>query len=353
MPVSDDEALTDNLIDLPNSPIKRDTEKDGETETSAVNKSSSSSDAKSEKSMIKELETEFIAPEKKVLASSLLLELENLVKSEGNPEAVKLLENLEKALGVNCGSNSELLESCFSTKNDLTKSPKRSDNPLGNENIVDESNEKSCEDNIDVESSESLKQLSLSDGRSLQDNLNTEKEINKSDKSLVLLGEKYDQVSPREQSPNDLYDSSDGVHDDSITALKKENQITDDQKMAVEILVGLGKLLTGENKDPMTANVLKNLGRVLNVASSNNFNLENVVQTSVEESKRADTPVKSRAVTPSRKSAPLSGLSRSANRKSLESSTKVIEIYLGNDLLSSIKNGLKNQSRNRRITFSE
>ena len=328
LPVSDDEVPVDDLIQLPISPAKQNSPPANNTFENIINveKSSPNSTAKSEKSMLKELEAEFIAPEKKIVASTLLNDLEKLVKSEGNSEAIKLLENLEKALGVNRESNAELLAICFADRNDLTKSPTRSGSSLSNGNIKDDNNERSCEDNADVEFAEFP-----TDDKCHSDNFNIPKVINKSDKSLKLVSEKLDGNSSRKlPSMNTMDGSSENINDsvnNSINNIKERNQITDDQQLALELLMGLGKLLSGEKKDPMTANLLKNLGTALNLASGNNRSEGNETEEEPEQPKRLGTPMKIPVSTPPRKSVSISSFSRTLNRKSLEPNAKVIYFY--------------------------
>lgn len=62
---------------------------------------------------IKEIEKEFTQSEdsdkNKIVVTSLLLELEKLIKTEKNPDAEKLLNDLEKVLGVKWENNTDLL----------------------------------------------------------------------------------------------------------------------------------------------------------------------------------------------------------------------------------------------------
>lgn len=325
LPVSDEDSQVEDLIELPKSPCKQGGEKSNGGEESA--KSASSSDSKlEEKNVLKDWDTNFRDPENKIIASSLLLDLEKLVKSEANSEAAELLKSLEKALGVKSGSNVDLLATCLtSERNNLEKSPKKSESIGGTGNITDENVEKSREDNNDIDALESFKQLSSSEDNNLNNNLNIDKEINKSDKSPLLVSEKYEEFSEENDKKNPPPENTSGeIHNDSMEAFKQQNQITNDQKIAVEILVGLGKLLTGENKDPKTANLLKNLGIALNLASSYNSDPVAQEESPVKENKRVGTPIKNRMATPPRKSAPLSLFSRSANRRSFNLKSKVM-----------------------------
>ncbi|XP_043280639.1 uncharacterized protein [Venturia canescens] len=314
LPPSDEDLQVDDLIELKKSPGKSEIEK--LEDRGKQEKSGSSSESKSEdKDMLKDLDTNFRDPDNKIIASSLLLDLEKLVKSESNSEAAKLLKSLEKALGVKCESNVDLLATCLgSERNNLEKSPKKWENVGGTENIKDENIEKSREENNEIETSESFKQLSLSENN----NLNFDKAINKSDKSPILISDNHDSFS-EEREEQSVPENTSG---NSIEAIKQQNQITDDQKMAVEILVGLGKLLTGQNKDPQTMNLLKNLGTALNLASSHNSDLDVREQSTNNENKRVTTPVKNRIGTPPRKSTPNSVFSRSVNRRSFDSNSK-------------------------------
>jgi hypothetical protein len=108
LPKSDDETV-DNLIDLPVSPLKNTllpkvnvtTEKHVETNVIFS------------KDNIKELENEFIDKKngnKKAITARLLLDLEKLIKEDNNPDAYKILNDLQKLLGMECDNNSEILQ---------------------------------------------------------------------------------------------------------------------------------------------------------------------------------------------------------------------------------------------------
>ena len=113
LPDSDDEVIVDNLIDLPPSPFKTEAPPNSPTEVESGNPTSDESSEEKNKIKMKEIEMEFIEPkdpEKKIMATSLLLELEKLIKTEKNTDAEKLLNELEKVLGVKWENNTELLE---------------------------------------------------------------------------------------------------------------------------------------------------------------------------------------------------------------------------------------------------
>lgn len=113
LPDSDEEAeaVEVNLIDLPVSPLKTDvlvnSSNEAKCETKELN------ETVNEMKKIKEIEKEFTQSEdsdkNKIVVTSLLLELEKLIKTEKNPDAEKLLNDLEKVLGVKWENNTDLL----------------------------------------------------------------------------------------------------------------------------------------------------------------------------------------------------------------------------------------------------
>ena len=132
LPESDDEAVVDNLIDLPSSPLKPEAPPNSPTENEG--ESPLFSESQKEKNNMKEIETEFIEPkdpEKKIMAISLLLELEKLIKTEKNTDAEKLLNELEKVLGVKWENNTELLATYL--ENAKSNMQINKDNPENND----------------------------------------------------------------------------------------------------------------------------------------------------------------------------------------------------------------------------
>ncbi|KOX69978.1 hypothetical protein WN51_04493 [Melipona quadrifasciata] len=135
LPAFDDETSV-NLIELPISPEKNDSKKnikitENENNDSYKNKIDECSNKMKEN--VKDLEMELVEPisvEKRPRAITLLLDLKKLIETEKNVEANKLLENLEKVLGINCKSNTELLTTYLNATNNLSKSPQKSSTSL-------------------------------------------------------------------------------------------------------------------------------------------------------------------------------------------------------------------------------
>ncbi|XP_012288700.1 formin-J [Orussus abietinus] len=271
LPVSDDEQVVDNLIELPPSPNAA-SNPSANTELQIVKESSlqNLNDLKKDKNTIKELEMEFIDPlstEKKAVAATLLLDLQKLIKTEHNSKAKKLLDNLEKALGINYVSNVELLTTCLQNTNDLTKSSRTSDGQVDSvDDMKNDSADNSREENLNIISLESTKEFEQQESTNLSDNLNTDKEINKTNKSLIFVNEGLADISPIENTHSER--SVEMISDDSINIEKKRGRSTADEKMAMELLVSLGKVLNGQNVDSSTMSLLQNLGKVLNFATS-------------------------------------------------------------------------------------
>ncbi|XP_011501521.1 PREDICTED: kinesin-related protein 4-like [Ceratosolen solmsi marchali] len=108
LPKSDDETV-DNLIDLPTSPLKN----------TLLSKVDTSTEKHVESNVIllqdniKALENEFIEKKsynKKATTATLLLDLEKLIKEENNPDAYKVLNDLQKLLGIEYDNNAEILQ---------------------------------------------------------------------------------------------------------------------------------------------------------------------------------------------------------------------------------------------------
>lgn len=245
----------DNLIDLPVSPGRiegADTiVKKEEVEKSTESKVSDE---------IKELESQFIdhdVARNKIMASTLLLDLEKIVHRENNPEAITLLENLEKVLGVKYESNTQLLATCVQWTNNLSKSPKKCTKKLGSlDNIRNNSLEKSHEDNNEAVAAPSNDNMNkICNDENLGLNLNVEKEINKSEKSIIA-----DLTHEEKENPPE--------------ADNEDKKIGVDQTEALELITNLSKILGGSKNESSPLSLLTNLRQVLNLAT-NQLNFEN------------------------------------------------------------------------------
>ncbi|XP_051162987.1 repetitive organellar protein-like isoform X2 [Leptopilina boulardi] len=156
LPDSDDEVEV-NLIDLPVSPLKSADVPENSLETKNENQQINKTD--NEINKIKEIEMEFtqpVDPDKKIVVTSLLLELEKLIKTEKNPDAEKLLNDLEKVLGVKWENNTDLLNVYLQNAKDNVQIDK-------NDNVNNEETE-----NINLETKlEEIKDIEPEENKSI------------------------------------------------------------------------------------------------------------------------------------------------------------------------------------------
>lgn len=156
LPDSDDEVEV-NLIDLPVSPLKSTDVPENSLETKNENQQINKTD--NEINKIKEIEMEFtqpVDPDKKIVVTSLLLELEKLIKTEKNPDAEKLLNDLEKVLGVKWENNTDLLNVYLQNAKDNVQIDK-------NDNVNNEETE-----NINLETKlEEIKDIEPEENKSI------------------------------------------------------------------------------------------------------------------------------------------------------------------------------------------
>ncbi|XP_046478240.1 uncharacterized protein PF3D7_1120600 [Neodiprion pinetum] len=281
LPASDDEIVVDNLIELPVSPAKGETSANSDQNGNPTEIASSKPSDSVICQGFKDLESEFIDQDhttNKVMAATLLLDLEKIVHRENNPEAITLLENLEKVLGINCESNAQLLATCMQGTNNLSKSPKRCLSKLSSiENIRHENLEKSHEDNDLAGMSNSMKVLKIQNDVSLEMNLNDKKEINKIEKSVIP-----DFSPSTEENTANLSEK----FNSSNTVENEQKEVQVDQAEALELITNLSKILGGRNNESSPLSLLTNLRKVLNLAT-NQLNFENCQTT---KSKNRDTP---------------------------------------------------------------
>ncbi|KYN44659.1 hypothetical protein ALC56_00653 [Trachymyrmex septentrionalis] len=301
LPAFEDEPVVKDLIDLPVSPKGNSKDiKNSDTKQSSANIDSA------EENIFKEMESPFTdSSVVKQNITSLLLDLRKLVK-ESNPKAKKLLDDLENILDINYKNNTELLVSCFNTSNKLQSSLKISSESI--ERFDKSSTGKSEEKEDGKIFSEKL----YSDEKSLPD-------INK------LKDTSQDIVSIEKSSNMSLSckdNSEDCMNTSNLSEYskhkEKDNQV--DKKIAIELLVNLKKLLSGQAEDAMTIKLLKNIGRTLNTAlnstehemQANYIEKQNIQQT---------TPVRNRQEFSRNMHSSLS--TKVAPRRSLESKSKV------------------------------
>ncbi|XP_076753951.1 uncharacterized protein LOC143425209 [Xylocopa sonorina] len=295
LPAFDDEASVENLIELPTSPYGNDTKSKSEKTTEQKDNESHTnkreiSNRVEEK--IKDLEMEFVHPvsaEKRLTAATLLLDLKQLIKTEKNIEADKLVENLEKALGVNCDNNTELLTACLNATNNLAKSPQKSSSGLEIIKNVAESNmEHSQEDNLDGDSTESIKESVFFESINFND-VNTNKCTN-NQKYLNSVSEINVEKIERKRDEN-KFNGEKISKENSVS--KSENNTLLNERMIIELLTNIGKLLSEQTEEHSSRNILNNLGKALNSAS-NNYDIDKDVASNNAFIEIEKTPKKSK-----------------------------------------------------------
>lgn len=255
LPEDDDEGVG-NLIELPVSP-KKNLKKVDENDL----KQSPTNIDNAEENFMKEKGPQFTdctsAETMQAMITTLLLNLKKLVKVEDNPEASTLIDNLENVLGVKYKNNMELLAS-LNVSNKLQDS-ELSDDKLNDNNQSDKtrvtSNNKSQEENEKI-----------SDEK-ICDNENSSYINNKSeDTSQVTTTSSNNSLTDRVSLCNNNSENNLNTVNSPKTELKDCHS---DEKLAVELLVNLGKLLSGQPEDATTLQLLKGIGKALNVASNN------------------------------------------------------------------------------------
>ncbi|XP_031780124.1 uncharacterized protein DDB_G0288805 [Nasonia vitripennis] len=233
LPQSDDEAV-DNLIELPTSP-QRDS---SSPETNKPIKKEPESNQLSPKEKIKALESEFIEqkdPNKKAMAATLLLDLEKLIKEEHNPDACKVLTDLQKLLGVECDNNTEILQVCLQSTDNSPREELSKGNSDSIKNVPDSDCEltNSKEDKHDDSKNSSSNSTDISESK-LRKNVKSENE------SQIV------------QTSSENKENS--------------NEIPEDQQLAINLLRTLNKIVNEKNGDS-AVDVLRSLGSVLNMAT--------------------------------------------------------------------------------------
>ena len=331
LPAFDDEAMVDNLIELPLSPCVNGVNPTNEKAADCAENNSPTDKheepvAKKAEENVKDIEMELIetiSTEKRITAATLLLDLKKLVTTEKNTRANKLLENLEKVLGVNWDNNTELLTTCLTTTNNLGKSSQKSSSSVEIIKNVAESNmEYSREDNLSRNSPEITESAlcanvnfnDFGENKCAANNQKNLEEINGESKDEVLEVKPKTEEINKEKEINDL-DNENQCENDSFC--KTEDNSFKNEKMALELLANIGKLLSKQTGEHSTLNLLKNLGNVLNFAS-NNTDANTKADDNYVENQR--TPKKSTSKFGKRTHS--SALSKSANRFSLDLESK-------------------------------
>lgn len=332
LPAFDDEAMVDNLIELPLSPCVNGVNSRNEKAADCAENNSPTDkheEPKKAEENMKDIEMELIetiSTEKRITAATLLLDLKKLVTTEKNMRANKLLENLEKVLGVNWDNNTELLTTCLTTTNNLGKSSQKSTSGVEIIKNVAESNmEYSQEDNLSRNSPEIIDSAfcanvnfnDFGENKCAANNQKNLEEINGESKDEVLEAEPRTEEINKEKEINDL-DNENECEIDSFC--KTEDNSFKNEKMALELLAHIGKLLAKQTGEHSTSNLLKNLGSVLNFASNKcNIDANTKADDNYVENQRTPKKSTSKFV----KKIHSSALSKSANRFSLDLESKV------------------------------
>ncbi|XP_017756167.1 PREDICTED: protein PF14_0175-like [Eufriesea mexicana] len=329
LPAFDDEASVENLIELPKSPDGTDTKSKDVKVTENKDNDEKDEFNNKVKENVKNLEMELVEPvstEKRLTAITLLLDLKKLIETESNTEANKLLENLEKALGINCENNTELLTTCLNITNNLAKSPQKSSSNLEIiKNVAENNMEHSQEDNLIGDSTESIKESVFIKNVNFN-NVNTNKCIhnqkhlndvnNKCECKCEILKTEAGTNINNEKDENKI--NVPEISEEDSSSKQKNNSLTN-EKAVVELLANIGKLLCEQTKGHSTLNILENLGQVLNFAS-NNCNLANDRKTESVCIRNQQTPRKSKLKLENKTHS--SYLSKSSSRLSLNVESK-------------------------------
>lgn len=259
LPAFEDDLIVDNLIELPisseeNSRIIKNTDKEQSLSNDNVDENS-----------LKQIEPQLTDCVKQTVVTSLLTDLRKLIKAENNPEVDKLLDNLENALGSNYKNNTELLVTCLNISNELQSPQKISSENVEKSKVTN--TDKSEEESEKISSKEEICNTgTLSDGNCKLENTSQTTTI--SSDNLSVKPSSYKDNDENNLSITNSIKEADINHG-------KDNQ--PDEKLAVELLMNLGKLLSGQVEDATTMQLLKCIGKALNVAS-NNYKIENETQ---------------------------------------------------------------------------
>lgn len=255
-----EEPVVDDLIELPVSP-----EKNVNTATRDSNKTqlsvNNTNENNSRDKFLKEIEmgTQLTSPVvKQKIINSLLSDLKRLVNTENNSEVNKLLRNLENILNVNCENNTELLRACLNVSNDLQSPQKRlSDSSERLEKSDKPKNEENSGKTLFVETDRDNEEKPQLDVRCESEN--TSQAVD--DESVIK------NMSGKNNSKDNLNITDSPEAPETEIRCDKDDQ--PDVNLAIQLLVNLKTLLSGQVEETTTMELLKNIGKILNVASSN------------------------------------------------------------------------------------
>lgn len=209
-----------------------------------------------ERTFMKEVELQFtncISTEKQTMITTLLLNLKKLVKAENNPEANKLIDGLGSVLGVECKNNTELLASLH-ISNELRTSEMSDDKLDGTAQSDKTRVDKSRGENRKV----SCKKKICDNESSLPHHT-----LENTSQAMTISN---DNSSARTSPCNNNEDP----HDTSVSSSStKDKDSHPDKQLAIELLVNLRKLLSGQAEDATILQLFKRIGKALNFASNN------------------------------------------------------------------------------------
>lgn len=309
LPAFEDDLIVDNLIELPisseeNSRIIKNTDKEQSLSNNNVDENS-----------LKQIEPHFTDCVKQTVVTSLLTELRKLVKAENNPEVNQLLDNLESALGSNYKNNTELLVTCLNISNEL-RSPQKISSDIEKSEVTN--TDKSEEKSEKISSKEEICNTEkLSDMNYKLENTSQTTTMSSDDLSVKPS-------SHKDNDENNLNITNSSKETDINYVKDKDNQ--PDEKLAVELLMNLGKLLSGQVEDATTMQLLKCIGKALNIAS-NNYKIKS--ETQLDNNKMHNiqqiTPIKASKSDCNTHSSILS--TKAGHRRSFERNSKVSKSF--------------------------
>ncbi|XP_017882617.1 uncharacterized protein LOC108626459 isoform X3 [Ceratina calcarata] len=289
VPAFDDEISVDNLIELPVSPEGN----NAKSEEPKVTEHKGNDSLKN-KENVRDLEMELVEPihtEKHLTAATLLLDLKKLIKTENNIEANKLVENLEKTLGVNCVTNTELLTAYLSVTNNLAKSPKKSSSNLEIiKNVGESTMEHSQEDNLTGSSMGSIKEsvsfeyVNFNDPDMIKstDNQKSLNDVNIESNSEIDVGI---------ENVEEIKKANSKIVSEEKSALKMEKNTSINEKLVIELLANIGKLIYAQTEEHPTEDIVTKLRKALQ-ATSRNCNTDNDIESNNAHIEIQQTPKK-------------------------------------------------------------
>ncbi|XP_033331345.2 uncharacterized protein LOC117223252 [Megalopta genalis] len=317
LPAFDDEV--DNLIELPTSPninnVNSSHEKVTHCKDSVLHENTNDN--------VKDLEKELIDPistEKRVTAATLLLDLKELINTENNTEANKLLENLERALGISWESNTELLSTYLNLTNNLAKSPQKLNNDLEMKNVTETTIEHSLDTNVTGDLSENIKELgtNLNGNDSSLDkfSVNSQKCLKEIDNEL---NDRLRNDNEKTKIENENEDSNAQNTNTEGTTRRVESNNSVNENVVMDLLTNIGKLLIGQPQEYATVDFLKKFGDVLHLVSGN-INVNENIKTNTNDVEIVQISKGSKLKYENKANS--SVLSKSVNRLSLQMESK-------------------------------